>query len=1521
MKSLKSLYRVIRSILFATILAVVGLYVLIYVAISLPPVQNQIRKTAQSELSKLLGTEVSIGSVYLSPSGEVRLTDVNVPTPDGGKCLFVKRLGAGIDLGKLIFDHKICFNYAEIVGLDGALSQKEEKGPWNIQFIIDAFKPKDPNKPPTKFDIKLRNVVIRRADISVDRLWKPCLADGRIDFNHLKIENLRMDVTMPRLKNDDFSIDLRRLALREKSGLTIDKIACLVHLTPNKLDVVGLTIQLPGTRIDPGEFHLSYNGYGDIVPALKRTHHNIALDNTRITPSDFSAFLPGLADFNSPATLNLKADGDTKSVSIDHLDLRTADNSISLLAKARMSDFSSIEDIQLTVNQFAAKVTREGMSRILSFIPSMPEKTRGMITRLGDFTVSMRGSLQNLRADADATVNTSIGGVEADFMADFSRKGLFAISGHAATPGFNLGTLLDNPKLGNIAVNTDADVTISNGDVNGSADIDLRNIFFNGQNFNNILANVTKDGKQVSGKVSVDDTDLALQADGNATINGKASVIDATVQIGRFSPSRFTAAKALASRSFSGNIDVHVNGLDPNTATGSVALSDFSIHSQGRNPLHIGNIHLAAEAGEARTVTLHSDFIDGIVTGTFDISRLPQTMTAIAAHSVPALMPGYDKAYSTAGQNLDFDITINDDNTLPEYFNLPVRLLTDIRITGAVDGNTETASVNVDIPYLQQGTNKLIRGTYLQARLDGINRTSMLDLGTILPGKNNTDVDVGLSAFGNGDKLRANVNWDLNRPKKYTGDVAMEMSASKGNDNSRSFGLHILPSKFHVADAVWHIGDGNVSFDNGRLSVENVSVWHKDQFVNIHGYASKDPDDTLTVDLSDIDLDYLFETLNINYVTFGGRATGKAVARSLFDLKTMDAHTEGLKVTNLTYNGGRLGDAELSGRWDPQEMKVAIGADITDEGHRSALIDGGVWVKRDSLSFDMNTNKVNIKFLQPFMSAFTSEISGRASGKVKLYGTFKDIDMTGRVFADTLTMKVDYTNVYYSGSDSVIIDPGRIRVPSFRIYDQYGNSGVFSGTLTHDYFHNPAFDFRVDNARNLLCYNTDAKINPDWYGKIYGNGGGTITGYPGYVGIMVDMAVAPKSVFTFVLNDSEAAADYNFLTFSDRRAEEKKRKEEEEKAATDTEPDFVKRFRKKQEEQQQSRPSVFALDIRATVTPQAEMILVMDPVGGDKIRAHGSGAMQIGYSSDSDEMTMYGKYTLSDGMYNFTLQDLILKDFTIRPGSNISFNGDPFKAILDINAIYRVNTNLADLDKSFTTDRDLNRTNVPVDAVLAVKGDLEAPEISFDIELPTLTQDVARKVKSIISTEDMMSRQIIYLLALNRFYTPEYMATSGNRGELTSVASATVTSQISNMLSQLTDKLTIAPSLRSDKGDFSDTEVDVALSSRLLNNRLLLNGNFGYRDKATSNTTFVGDFDIEYLLNRSGNLRLKAYNHYNDQNYYLKSALTTQGIGIIYRKDFDNPFSFLRRRKKRDNTEIPDSVPPQEAVIETKEHQ
>ena len=88
------------------------------------------------------------------------------------------------------------------------------------------------------------------------------------------------------------------------------------------------------------------------------------------------------------------------------------------------------------------------------------------------------------------------------------------------------------------------------------------------------------------------------------------------------------------------------------------------------------------------------------------------------------------------------------------------------------------------------------------------------------------------------------------------------------------------------------------------------------------------------------------------------------------------------------------------------------------------------------------------------------------------------------------------------------------------------------------------------------------------------------------------------------------------------------------------------------------------------------------------------------------------------------------------------------------------------------------------------------------------------------------------------------------------------------------------------------------LSSQLLNNRLIFNGNFGYKNNATQKNAFIGEFDLEYLLTPSGDIRLKAYNHANDMYMFLKQALTTQGVGIMYKKDFTR-FSDIFRRRKR----------------------
>ena len=326
----------------------------------------------------------------------------------------------------------------------------------------------------------------------------------------------------------------------------------------------------------------------------------------------------------------------------------------------------------------------------------------------------------------------------------------------------------------------------------------------------------------------------------------------------------------------------------------------------------------------------------------------------------------------------------------------------------------------------------------------------------------------------------------------------------------------------------------------------------------------------------------------------------------------------------------------------------------------------------------------------------------------------------------------------------------------------------------------------------------------------------------------------------------------------------------------------------------------------------------MDPATGDIIKANGAGGIRIEYNTFSD-MKIYGTYTLEKGSYSFSLQDLITKVFNIKSGSQISFRGNPLEADLNIDAIYSLTANLTDLSESFAEEKELSRTTVPVNTVLSVSGNLQHPDLKFDIAFPTLTQDIDRQVRSIISTEEMMNRQIIYLLALGKFYTPDYMNVGQARNnELASVASSTLSSQLSNMLGQISDKWNIGTNIRSDKGDFSDVEVELALSSQLLNNRLIFNGNFGYRDNQVNSNAFVGDFDLEYLLNKSGSLRLKAYNHYNDRNYYIKSALTTQGVGIMFKRDFGRftelfnriHNNVIKRRKKRENKNLENSLTP-----------
>ena len=708
------------------------------------------------------------------------------------------------------------------------------------------------------------------------------------------------------------------------------------------------------------------------------------------------------------------------------------------------------------------------------------------------------------------------------------------------------------------------------------------------------------------------------------------------------------------------------------------------------------------------------------------------------------------------------------------------------------------------------------------------------------------------------------------------------------------YNIRILPTQIIIGDSVWHIRPATIDIENGKGHIDRIEVRHQEQYMLIDGLVSKNPTDMLNLSLNDVSLDYIFDALNLKNVVFGGQATGDFIISDLLN-GVPRLSTKKFFVKDFSYNHAKFGDLNLYSRWDNENKGILLNGTVTQEGYPNTLVDGYIFPTRDSLNLRFDAQHISLAFLNPFTEKILQNVDGFATGKINFYGRFKALNVEGSAYVDRFGFGIDYLNTRFYISDSIRLTPDAIIVDNMTLTGSENHLGKVNGIMRHKHFKNIEYSLNVSDINNMLVYNTTEKQNSVYYGKVYGSGSISIEGDMQYTGIDINMATDDNSKFTFVLSDNAEAEEYQFITFVDRsRAINNYIRKD-----STTPPPIVL---------PETSPHLLTLNLQIDVSPQMSMNLLMDPSTGDMIRATGSGNIRLEYNTFSD-IKLYGTYTVDKGNYNFSLQDLITKDFTIKTGSSISFVGAPKDANLNIEAYYALTANLEDLDESFATEQDLNRTTIPVRAMLYLTGDLQQPDFRFDLDFPTVTQDIDRRIRSIISSEDMVNRQIIYLLALNKFYTPDYMNVGQtHNNELASVASSALSSQLNNLLGQINENINIGTNLRSDKGDFSDVEVEVALSSQLLNNRLIINGNIGYRDNAVNNNTFIGDFDLEYLLNKSGNIRLKAYNHYNDKNYYVKSALTTQGVGIMYRKEFNKWsewFSWLRRRKNKVQTQTP----------------
>ena len=337
---------------------------------------------------------------------------------------------------------------------------------------------------------------------------------------------------------------------------------------------------------------------------------------------------------------------------------------------------------------------------------------------------------------------------------------------------------------------------------------------------------------------------------------------------------------------------------------------------------------------------------------------------------------------------------------------------------------------------------------------------------------------------------------------------------------------------------------------------------------------------------------------------------------------------------------------------------------------------------------------------------------------------------------------------------------------------------------------------------------------------------------------------------------------------------------------------FERKHRQKSDAGSQMKITL-ALDVR----PDAEVEL---EVAGNTVKGRGAGALNLQINPKANIFEIYGDYTIAEGSFMLSLQQIINKRFTIESGSSIQWTGSPMNAMLDIDAVYKVKASLQPLLQG-TADLGGDRS-VPVECVIHLGERLSNPTITFDVRVPGSDPETQSLIANALSTPETVDTQFLYLLLFNSFMSENSSQASSNIGS--SVSAATGLEFVSNMVSNWLSSSDYNVVIRyRPKSELTSDEVDFGLSKSLINNRLFVEveGNYLIDNKQAVNSSmsnFMGEAYITYLIDRAGTLKLKAFTQTIDR-FDENQGLQETGIGVYFKEDFDNLRDLRQRIKER----------------------
>lgn len=1448
-------------VVFALLVAMLGTG---YLALQNSWVQTRITQYIANILSEKLDSKISVGHVKIKFFNQLNLEDLLIEDQGNDTLLFAKTVTATIDTLKF---KKQILNIDELKFNGNKLNiNRDTANVFNFNFLFQALGKKQEGSV-GNWLISCKSFHFKNVDIDY------------FDYSEryersVFVDDLNLDVTNFRSQADSVTFNIDEFKMNDGKQLELQNLSAQVTFKPREINIVNCDLRSHYSEINDASLKLQLPYETDSIS--KPLNLNLRVGNSRLSFIEVGELLPGFEGMDQLVDFSGEIYGNINDLKGRNIIFETGDNSRAILDfyineprdPENMYLFVDLKESQTSFTDLSnIRLPNNSGTKYLSFPDGFYEA--GVLTFTGNFS----GFLTDFVTFG--TLKSQMGTLKTDILVAPDKSGTIYYRGNISSENFNLGELFMKDYLGNLTFSGSADGNynfsdkkisgVFKGDIN---EINLLDYTYNDITFDGILLD-----KMFDGLLAIDDPNVKFSFLGQFDFNKAMPDFDFTLNVDHALPGNLNLSDEFPNAEMAFNMRAKFSGDKIDNMDGSIEVRD-GYYKNRNGEIALGGIKLQTnQRSQMDSLKFYSDFFELNIEGDYHFRSLLPTLTTIVNRFIPSYP--FDTPTATPLNKFNYKVDVKNINPLANILIPEIKADKPFLLYGKIDSEKKEFELEGSIPGIRYG-NLIGRDIFIGNKVIGDSYFSKFRFGEIHFANEMNLYNFKIDSRIENDILDNSISWSNYDELTYSGEINTRTVFSKPDTtNYPSIAISGEASKIFIADTLWNITPFNVKIDSSAVFVSGFNMSNNNQVLAINGSIRKDKTDLIRLQMMNFNLSnldtYLNKELNISGIANGTFGFANLTDNPMF--------LSDLRISDFTFKDRLMGNVSLLSKWNNERALIDSELKITQKDQTRLRAFGTYQPSTKALDFDVDVDSVSLIVLETFIGNNFSNFQGYGSGSVNIGGTADKILLNGALIGANAGLTIDATQIPYTFSDSVYFKNDTILFDNIRIYDDRNNTGRFNGTIVHSNFNNMIFDLDM-TSNKIRALNTTLRDNDKFWGVGVVDGRLDITGRANNILLNGSVTTLQGTDVSISMESESEVEQYDFIQFI---------KPEEQKE----ESDFFATNQKEQE-------GDLNLNLAIEATPEAKIQLIYDATIGDIIKAQGEGIL-IFQMNEEGEIFLSGNYQPTKGDYLFTLQNVINKRFTIEQGGSIVWSGDPYNAVIDLKAIYKLRASIYDFLKISHPETNPNQ-RVQVECVIHLEDELANPTIGFEINFPTAEEPVKDLIGQYISTDDELNKQILSLIVLGKFYSPEYTQQGSyqaqNPNMFGTTASELFSNQLSNWLSQINENWDVGVNYRPGNS-ITDDEIELALSTQIFNDRVTLNGNIGNNPNqySTNSSQIVGDFEINVKLVPSGKLQFKAYNRSNN-NLIYETAPYTQGVGISVTEEFNTTNDLLEKLLK-----------------------